>query len=147
MPQTMSEANLARAMREEFTAFCTDVGPAGGSTIAAHPRSFGAFPRVLGRYVRELGVISLEGAVSRMSAFAANDVLLRDRGRLAPGLAADVVLFDPLQITDMATFAEPNAESQGMRYVIVNGQLVLDDGKYTGAKPGRVLRGPGYKVK
>jgi N-acyl-D-amino-acid deacylase len=143
MPQTMSEANKIKAMREEFTSFDTDVGPA-SSAIATHPRAFGAFPRIFARYVRELGVLSLEGAVERASAVAANEIGAYDRGRLAPGLAADIVLFDPLRIRDRATFAEPTLPSEGVKYVLVNGVVVLEGGKYTGAKPGVVLRGPGW---
>jgi N-acyl-D-aspartate/D-glutamate deacylase len=147
LPQTMAEANLVKALREEFVSFCTDVGPAGGSSIASHPRAFGAFPRVLGRYVRELGAVSLERAVSQMSAGAANEVFQYDRGRLAVGLAADIAVFDPARIIDRATFAEPGRLPEGMRFVLVNGVLVLDEGKFTRAKPGRVLRGPGYQPK
>src|SRR5260370_21459092 len=84
LPQTMTEANLVKAMREEFVSFCTDVGPAGGSTIASHPRAFGAFPRVLSRFVRDLGVISLERAVAQMSAVAAHQVMCSDPGALSP---------------------------------------------------------------
>jgi N-acyl-D-aspartate/D-glutamate deacylase len=145
LPQTMTEANLIKAMREEFVSFCTDVGPAGGSNIASHPRAYGALPRVLSRFVRDLGVISLEQAVSQASAVAANEVLCYDRGRLSPGLAADIVVFDYGAIADRATFAEPHKTAEGMRHVIVNGQLVFEERKPTGAKPGRVLRGPGYK--
>ncbi|MBI3860787.1 MAG: D-aminoacylase [Planctomycetia bacterium] len=145
LPQTMTEANLIKAMREEFVSFCTDVGPAGGSTIASHPRAFGALPRLMSRFVRDLGVLSLERAVSQASAVAANEVLCYDRGRLSPGLAADVIVFDYAQISDRATFAEPHKTAVGVRHVIVNGQLVLEEGKLTGARPGRVLRGPGYK--
>jgi N-acyl-D-amino-acid deacylase len=143
MPQTMSEANKIKAMREEFTSFDTDVGPA-SSDIATHPRSFGAFPRVFARYVRELGVLSVEGAVQRASAVAANEIGAYDRGRLAPGLAADIVIFDPRTIRDRATFAEPTLRSEGVHFVLVNGVVVYEDGKYTGAKPGTVLRGPGW---
>ena len=144
MPQTMSEENLMKAMREEFISFCTDVGPSDGSRIGAHPRAFGSFPRILSRYVRELKVLSLERAICQMSAVAANELTIHDRGRLVPGQAADIVIFDPVQITDRATFAEPHNVSEGMSYVIVNGKIVLESGKYTGAKPGRVLRGPGW---
>ncbi len=112
MPQTMSEANKIKAMRAEFVAFCTDVGPAGGSLIASHPRAYGSFPRILSRYVRELGVLSLEQAVAKMSAMAANQILARDRGRISEGLAADLVIFDPNAVTDRATFAEPTAASR-----------------------------------
>lgn len=146
LPQSMTEANKMAAMREEFVSFCTDVGPAGGSRIASHPRGFGSFPRILSKYVRDLGVISLEKAIAKMSSVAANQVLVHDRGKLAEGLAADVVIFDYETINDRATFAEPNAHSEGVKYVFVNGELVFADGKHTGARPGRVLRGPGYRA-
>lgn len=146
LPETMTDANKIMAMQQDFISFCTDVGPA-SSGIASHPRAYGAFPRMLSRYVRDLGAISLERAISQASATAANDIMAFDRGRLSIGLAADVIVFDYDKIIDNATFAKPNAISQGMKYVFVNGQLVLEDQKYTGAKPGKVLRGPGYDVK
>ncbi len=144
LPQTMSEANKILAMQQEFVSFCTDVGPANGNRIASHPRAFGSFPRMLSRYVRDLGVISLERAIAQATAVAANDVRIYDRGRIAEGLAADVILFDYEKLTDKATFEQPDALSEGMQHVIVNGQLVLKDGKATSNRPGRVLRGPGY---
>jgi N-acyl-D-amino-acid deacylase len=131
-------------MQQDFMSFCTDVGPDGGSDIAAHPRAYGSFPRILRRYVRELGALSLERAVSQASAAAANAVFAYDRGRIAVGSAADVIIFDPNEIADRATFAEPDAISVGMKKVFVNGQLVLDDGKLMPARPGRVIRGPGF---
>ncbi|MCC7131853.1 MAG: amidohydrolase family protein, partial [Gemmatimonadales bacterium] len=91
------------------------------------------------------GALSLEAAIHRMTAVAANEVMAYDRGRLAPGLAADVVVFDPATVRDRATFAEPMLASEGIEFVLVNGQVVFEDGKYTGARPGRVLRGPGYR--
>jgi len=144
MPQSMSEANVIKAMREEFTAFDTDAGPA-ATGYAVHPRGYGAFPRVLARYVRDLGALSLEGAIHRMSAVAANEIMAYDRGRLAPGMAADIVVLDPDRVKDRSTFAEPTIPSEGIDNVLVNGQVVIEGGKYTGAKPGRVLRGPGYR--
>ena len=144
LPESMTEANKLRAIQEEFVSLCTDVGPAGGSLIASHPRAYGAFPRALSRYVRDLGAISLERAVAQASAAAANAIHARDRGRIAEGLAADVIVFDYERLADKATFAKPRDVSEGMRYVIVNGALVLDEGKFTGQRPGRVLRGPGY---
>ena len=144
MPQSMSEANKIKAMREDFTSFDTDAGPMPPGQ-AGHPRAYGAFARLLGRYVRELGALSIEGAVHRASAVAANEIRAYDRGRLAPGLAADIVVFDPLTVRDRATFAEPTLPSEGFRAVLVNGEIVLDHGRYTGAKPGKVLRGPGYR--
>jgi len=145
LPQTMTDANKIRLMREPFISFCTDVGPAGGSRISSHPRGYGAFPRLLSRYVRDLGATSLERAVAQASAVAANEVMAYDRGRIAEGLAADIIAFDYERIADRATFAEPHRPSEGIKYVLVNGQVVIEDGKFTGARPGRVLRGPGYK--
>lgn len=144
MPQSMSEANKIKAMREEFTSFDTDAGPA-ATGFAVHPRGYGAFPRVLARYVRDLGALSLEGAIHRMSAVAANEIMAYDRGRIAPGLAADLVILDPAAVQDRATFAAPATLSTGIDVVFVNGVAVFENGKYTGAKPGRVIRGPGYR--
>jgi N-acyl-D-aspartate/D-glutamate deacylase len=148
MPETMSEANKIRAMQQPFISFCTDVGPASGANgfIASHPRAWGAFPRVLALYVRKLGAISLEDAVHKMSAVAANEIMAYDRGRISVGLAADIVIFDPQTIQDRATLSQPTRQSTGMKYVLINGGIVLADGKYTGAKPGKVLRGPGYRA-
>ena len=146
LPESMTEANVILAMKQEFVSFCTDVGPAGGSSIASHPRAFGAFPRVLARYVRDQGVISLERAVAQASAIAANEIMAYDRGRISIGLAADVIVFDHDQFTDRATFAEPQRLAEGMRHVIVNGELVLENGTLTTKRPGRVLRRPGYKT-
>ncbi|MCH8830823.1 MAG: D-aminoacylase [Planctomycetes bacterium] len=146
LPQSMNEANKIRAMKQEFISFCTDVGPASGkSRISAHPRAFGSFPRILAHYVRDLGVISLERAIAQMTSVAANEIMAYDRGRIAVGLAADIVIFDFRRITDRATLANPRVPSQGMKYVLVNGRIVLANGKLTKATPGRVLRGPGYQ--
>jgi len=146
LPQSMTEANKMMAMREDFVSFCTDVGPAGGSRIASHPRGFGSFPRILSKYVRDHGVITLEKAIAKMSSVAANQVLVHDRGRIAEGLAADLVVFDYDGIQDKANFARPDAHSEGVKFVLVNGALVYEDGKHTGARPGKVLRGPGYRA-
>ncbi|MCG8653138.1 MAG: D-aminoacylase, partial [Pirellulales bacterium] len=144
LPETMSDANKILAMQQEFVSFCTDVGPAGGSRSASHPRAFGSFPRMLSRYVRDLGAISLERAVAQASATAANSVMIYDRGRIAQGQAADVIVFDYAELTDKAGFTNPHEPSVGMKHVIVNGELVLSGGKFTGKRPGRVLRGPGF---
>lgn len=146
LPETMSEANKILAMRQPFISFCTDVGPAAGgrSYIASHPRAYGSFPRILAKYVRQYGVISLESAINKMSAVAANEIMAYDRGKIAVGLAADIVVFDYDKIEDRATLAKPQLASRGVEYVLVNGEVVLRGGKPTGKKPGRVLRGPGY---
>jgi len=145
LPESMSEANKILAMQQEFISFSTDVGPAGRESSASHPRAYGSFPRLFSRYVRELGALSLERAVSQASAAAANHVKVHDRGRIAVGLPADLVLFDPQQIADAATFQAPAELSSGVQQVIVGGQVVYRDGQLTRARPGRVLRGPGYR--
>ena len=132
---------MIKGMRQEFVSFDTDMGPAGTTpSPGTHPRGYGAFPRVLGRYVRNLGVLSLEGAVQRMTAVAANELMLADRGRLVPGAAADIVAFDAEHIRDRSTFAEPHRTALGIRFVLVAGQLVLEDGKPNGAAQPRPPR-------
>jgi len=103
-----------------------------------------SWTRLLGRYVREQHVISLEEAVHKMTAMNADKLSITNRGRIQVGLAADITLFDPDKVEDKATFVQPHQFPVGIPYVIVNGQVVLDNGVHTGALPGRVLRGPGY---
>lgn len=146
LPHSMSEANKVLAIQQPFVSFCTDVGPAGKDAGTSHPRAYGSLPRLLTRYVRDLGVISLERAVAQASATAANNLLIYDRGRIAEGLAADVILFDYDKLSERATFETPDAVSVGMQHVVVNGQLVLHEGELTGSRPGRVLRGSGYRA-
>jgi N-acyl-D-amino-acid deacylase len=105
-----------------------------------HPRSFGTFPRVLGIYVRKTGLLRLEDAVRKMTSQNAAKLGLNDRGLLRPGNFADVTLFDPERVIDRATYAEPFQYSEGIEYVLVNGEIVLERGKHTGARPGRALR-------
>jgi N-acyl-D-amino-acid deacylase len=111
-----------------------------------HPRAYGTFARFLGKYVREEKVASLAEAVRRLAALPAENLKLERRGRLAAGYFADVVVFDPKTIADRSTFSSPNELAVGMRWVLVNGVPVIADGKMTGAKPGHVLRGAGYKA-
>jgi N-acyl-D-aspartate/D-glutamate deacylase len=146
LPRSMSEANVIKAMQQDFVSFCTDMGPLGSADALIHPRGAGAFPRVLARYVRELGVVSLEQVIAQMTSVAANDLKLFDRGRVAVGTAADLVVFDPDQVRDRSTFAEPTLVAEGFSHVLVNGQLVIENGKTTPARPGRVLRRPGSQV-
>lgn len=145
LPESMTATNLALALQQPFISFCTDVGPAGGSSIASHPRAYGALPRVFAHFVRDQKAIPLERAVAQASATAANDIGAYDRGRIMLGAAADIVVFDFDKFTDKATFAKPHAQAEGMNYVVVNGELVWDRGTLTRRRPGRVLRGPGYK--
>ena len=140
LPRSMSEANVIKALRSDFLSFCTDMGPLASSEALVHPRGAGAFPRILARYVRELEIISLERAIARMTSVAANDLKLYDRGRIAPGAAADLVVFDADRVRDRSTFAEPSLTAEGFIHVLVNGQFVIDQGKTTNALPGKVLR-------
>ena len=145
LPQSMSDENKMLLMNQDFVSFCTDVGAASSSRSASHPRAYGSFPRLLGRYIREKKAAGLERIVSQASALAANEVFAYDRGRIAVGLAADIVLFDADTIIDRATFDDPAGVSQGVEYVVVNGRLALDRGKLADLTGGRVLRGPGYR--
>src|SRR5262249_27477999 len=110
-----------------------------------HPRAYGNFARLLGKYVRDEQAASLPDAVRRLTSFPAENLGLSRRGRLAPGYFADVVVFDPGTIQDHATFERPHQYSTGVRDVLVNGVPVLRNGEHTGAKPGRVVRGRGWK--
>lgn len=126
--------------------FGTDAGGfdperAGG---LAHPRAYGTFARVLGHYVRERGATSLEDAVRKMSAAVATRLRIPERGFLREGYYADVVVFDPGSVGDLATYDRPHRASTGVEHVFVNGQAVVSDGAHTGAMPGRALRGPGW---
>ncbi|HEY6103855.1 MAG TPA: D-aminoacylase, partial [bacterium] len=146
---TMSEENLRRIIAAPWVSFCSDAGSfaAEGAFLqmGTHPRAYGSFARVLGRYVRDEQVVPLTEAVRRMTAFPAATLRLRDRGRLAEGAYADVVVFDPVAIADRATYEQPHQYAVGVRDVLVNGVPVISGGAHTGATPGRVIRGPGWK--
>jgi N-acyl-D-amino-acid deacylase len=131
----MDEKDVAALMQWPFANICSD-----GTSSGGHPRGYGAFPRVLGRYVREQKVLTLEETVRKMTSLAAANVGLKDRGTLRAGAPADLVLFDPATIIDRSTTADPKAMSEGIRSVWVSGQLVFDAGKTTPARPGHVLR-------
>jgi len=145
----MSEDDVALALQQPWTSVCNDSSGASPEGLLGqehpHPRAYGTFPRILRKYVREEKKLALEDAIRKFSALPAQRVRLTDRGVLKEGMWADVVVFDPATIKDVATFADPNQLSQGMEYVLVNGGLVIDQGKMTGALPGKVLRGAGYK--
>jgi len=143
----MSEDNVRMQLRQPWMKFGTDAGgPDPGSVRGMlHPRSYGTYPRILGRYVRDEGVLTLEDAVRKASGAVATRLMIRGRGELRPGNFADIVVFDPRTIVDRATFEEPLQLSTGVLHVWVNGVQVLRDGNHTGAKPGRALRGPGYR--
>ncbi|MGH2569264.1 MAG: N-acyl-D-amino-acid deacylase family protein [Bacteroidota bacterium] len=145
----MSEQDVRIALAQPWASFNTDYnavapdGPFSGGK--PHPRTYGSFPRILGKYVREEGLMPLEEAVRKMTSLPANRVGLRERGLLKPGFYADVVMFDPARVVDKATFEDPHQYSEGIELVLVNGQPVWEAGKFTGNLPGKVLRGPGYK--
>jgi len=145
----MSEDDVALALQQAWTSVCNDSSGAAPDGLLGqehpHPRAYGTFPRILRKYVREEKKLALEDAIRKFSALPAQRVRLTDRGVLKEGMWADVVVFDPATIKDVATFGDPNQLSQGMEYVLVNGTLVIDQGKMTGALPGKVLRGPGYE--
>jgi dihydroorotase/N-acyl-D-amino-acid deacylase len=144
----MSEPDVALALTQPWVSVDNDSqGTAPDGLLGKehpHPRAYGAFPRILRKYVREEKKLRLEEAIRKFSALPAQKMRLSDRGVLKAGMWADVVVFDPETITDKATFENPNQLSEGMQYVLVNGVPVIDSGKATGALPGKVLRGPGF---
>src|SRR5688572_14423378 len=142
----MSEDNIRLQLKQPWIKFGTDAGSVDPTTARGmvHPRAYGNFPRLFARYVREQNVIPLEDAVRKASSSVASRLSLTDRGVLKAGLKADVIVFDPATIADNATFENPHRLSTGMRDVFVNGVAVLRNGQHTGAKPGVVVRGPGY---
>jgi len=145
----MSEPDVALALQQPWVSFDNDSEGTSPEGILGmdhpHPRAYGTFPRILRKYVREETKLTLEDAIRKMSALAAQRMRLADRGVLKTGMWADVVVFDPATIRDLATFDQPNQLSEGMRFVLVNGVPVIAEGKMTGALPGKVLYGPGYQ--
>ena len=144
----MSEPDVVLALQQPWVSIDNDSEGTSPEGILGqehpHPRAYGTFPRILHKYVREEKKLTLEDAIRKFSALPAQRMRLADRGVLKAGMWADVVVFDPATVRDLATFDNPNQLSEGMEYVLVNGVPVIDQGKMTGAKPGRVLRGSGY---
>lgn len=144
---TMTEENVQKKVSLPWMSFCTDAASMAteGNFLKRnpHPRAYGSFARVLGKYVREEKVITLEEAIRRLTSFPASNLKITNRGRLINDYYADIVIFDPEKVTDHATFTEPHQYATGMVHVFVNGQQVLKDGEHTGVMPGRVVRGPG----
>jgi N-acyl-D-amino-acid deacylase len=145
----MSEDNVRRELRIPWVGFGSDAeAPAPEGVFlksSTHPRAYGNVARLLGRYVRDEKIIPMEEAVRRLTSFPAHNLKLKDRGELKPGYFADIAIFNPQEISDKATFDKPHQYSTGMVHVFVNGSQVLKDGEHTGAKPGQVVRGPGWK--
>ncbi len=144
----MSEDNIKRQIALPYLSFGSDAGSptAAGMFLKYkdHPRAYGNFSRVLGKYVRDEKVITLEEAVRKLTSLPAGNLKIKKRGMLQPGYYADVVVFDPATIQDHATFENPHQYSTGMIQVFVNGTQVLKDGEHTNARPGRIVRGPGW---
>jgi dihydroorotase/N-acyl-D-amino-acid deacylase len=144
----MQESDMKAALKSPFVSICTDSGaratdgPLAGSK--SHPRGWGTYPRILGRYVRDEKLMPLELAIHKMTGLPASNVGLKQRGLLREGYFADITIFDPKTVIDRATFEEPNQYPVGINYVIVNGKIEVDNGQRTPANSGRVLRGPGY---
>ncbi len=145
----MNEENIQRQIALPYVSFGSDAGsPAAEGMFLKykdHPRAYGNFSRLLGKYVRDEKVISLEEAVRKLTSLPATNLKIQKRGSLTPGYYADLAIFDPAIIQDHATFENPHQYSTGMVHVFVNGTQVLENGEHTGAKPGRVVRGPGWK--
>jgi N-acyl-D-amino-acid deacylase len=144
----MSEDNVRRQLQLPWVSFCSDEGSYAPEGVflksSVHPRAYGNFARLLGRYVRDEKILPMQDAVRRLSGLPAENLKLRDRGKLIPGYYADIVIFDPKTIQDHATFEKPHQYSTGVRDVFVNGVQVFRNGEHTGAFPGRVVRGPGW---
>ena len=147
---SMSEENIKKKIALPFMSFCSDAGSYATEGVflkkSTHPRAYGSFARLLGKYVREEKIITLEEAIRKLTSQPAQNLKIKKRGMLKEGYFADVVIFDPDKITDNATFKQPHQYATGMIHVLVNGKHVLKDGEHTGALPGRVVRGPGWKT-
>jgi len=141
----MSEEDLERILKHPVTMIASDGEVPQFGRANPHPRSYGTFARVLGVYVREKHAITLEDAIRKMTSLPANRLGLVDRGVLRPGLKADIAIFDPLKVRDLATYTQPHQYAEGFSTVIVNGQVVFEKGAMTEARPGRVLYGPGKR--
>ncbi|UJH67333.1 N-acyl-D-amino-acid deacylase family protein [Allomuricauda sp. SCSIO 65647] len=145
---SMSEDNIKKKLAQPWVSICSDAGSYTNEGVfvkqSTHPRAYGSFIRVLGKFARDEGVISLEEGIRRMTSLPAENLKLIDRGRLAEGYFADIVVFDPKKVNDKATFTDPHQYAEGVVHVFVNGGHVLKDGEHTGATPGRFVKGPGY---
>ena len=144
----MSEENIKQQLKLPWVSFSSDAGSMAPEGVflnnSTHPRAYGNFARLLGKYVRDEKVISLEEAIRKLTSLPASNLRIQGRGQLSPGYFADIVVFDPTAIQDHATYEEPHQYATGMHHVWVNGTRVLADGDHTGAMPGRVVRGPGW---
>ena len=145
---SMAEENIKKKVALPWVSFCSDAGSYTNEGVfikqSTHPRAYGSFIRVLGKFARDEGVISLEEGIRKLTSLPADNLKLQKRGRLAVGNYADIVVFDPDKVTDKATFTEPHQYAEGVLHVFVNGGQVLNNGEHTGATPGRFVKGPGF---
>ena len=145
----MSEENIKKQLQLPFMSFGSDAGALAAEGVFlksnSHPRAYGNFSRLLGKYVRDESVLTLEEAIYKLTSLSAQKLKLKERGSLIPGQFADIVIFDPDKINDRATFENPHQYSEGIIHVFVNGVQVVENGAHTGALPGRFIKGPGYK--
>jgi N-acyl-D-amino-acid deacylase len=145
----MSEDNVKKQIALPYMSFGSDAGSMAPEGVflesSTHPRAYGNFARVLGKYVRDEKIIPLEEAVRKLTALPASNLKIKKRGSLVEGNFADIAIFNPETIKDHATYAEPHQLATGMVHVLVNGEQVLKDSEHTGALPGQVVRGPGWK--
>jgi N-acyl-D-aspartate/D-glutamate deacylase len=146
----MDEEDVRTALKSPLVSFGTDSGAGATDGIfsqeKSHPRGWASTARILGHYVRDEKLLPLEEAVRKMTSFPAEAAALKDRGLVKEGFAADLVVLDLAKVQDLATYEEPRRYSAGFPYVVVNGVLVVDAGRITGAAPGKALRGPGYRT-
>jgi len=147
----MSEENVKKQIKLPYMSFCSDAGSMAPEGVflksSQHPRAYGNFARLLGKYVRNEKVISLEEAIRKLTSLPCDNLKIKKRGRLAVGNYADIVIFDPMKIQDKSTFEKPHQLSEGMIHVFVNGTQVIKNGQHTNKKPGRFVKGPGWKEK
>ena len=141
----IGEDDVQRVLKHPAAMIASDGSVVVFGRASPHPRSYGTFARVLGRYVRDLGVLTLEDAIRKMTSFPAQRIGLSDRGVIREGMKADIVVFDPAMVRDMATFEQPHQYAQGISLVIINGQVAFENGAGTAARPGRILYGPAHR--
>jgi len=145
----MSEDNVKRQLQLPWVSFGSDAASMAAEGVflktSTHPRAYGNFARLLGKYVRDEQVLPLEEAIRKLTSFPAATLRIKERGQLATGYFADIVVFDPRTIAERATYESPHQYATGVQHVWVNGVQVLKDGEHTGQTPGRVVRGPGWK--
>ncbi len=146
---SMSEENINKKIQQPWMSFCSDAGSKATEGVflkqSTHPRAYGSFIRVLGKFSRDEGLFPLEEGIRRLTSFPAQNLKLKKRGMLKRGFYADIVVFDPNEVRDKATFEKPHQYAEGVIHVFVNGEHVLNEGQHTGAFPGRFVKGPGYK--